>query len=96
MMTWLIYDITEDKIRKEVIRIAQHYGMYRVQKSVFLGEVDKNKLDKIIEESKKAINLEEDSVYIFPMCEADYQRSVLLGLSFEEGIVRDEKPVLFF
>lgn len=96
MMTWLIYDITDDKKRKDVIRIAQYYGLYRVQKSVFLGNIEKEKLDKIIVESKKVIDLNEDSLYIFPVCDDDYKKATLLGLSFEKGIVQDEKPVLFF
>ena len=45
---------------------------------------------------KKVINLREDSLYIFPVCEADYKKATLLGLSFEKDIVQDEKPVLFF
>lgn len=96
MMTWLIYDITDDRKRREIIKIAQKYGLYRVQKSVFLGNIEKDKLDKVIVESKKAIDLKEDSVYIFPVCDADYKKATLLGLSFERGIVQDEKPVLFF
>ncbi len=96
MMTWLIYDITDDRKRREIIKIAQKYGLYRVQKSVFLGNIEKDKLDKVIAESKKAIDLKEDSVYIFPVCDADYKKATLLGLSFERGIVQDEKPVLFF
>ena len=96
MMTWLIYDITDDRKRREIIKIAQKYGLYRVQKSVFLGNIEKDKLDKVIVESKKAIDLKEDSVYIFPVCDEDYKKATLLGLSFERGIVQDEKPVLFF
>ena len=63
---------------------------------MFLGNIEKDKLDKVIAESKKAIDLKEDSVYIFPVCDADYKKATLLGLSFEKGIVQDEKPVLFF
>ena len=96
MMTWLIYDITDDRKRRELIRIAQKYGLYRVQKSVFLGNIEKEKLDKVKKKKKKVIDLKEDSVYIFPVCDADYKKATLLGLSFEEDIVRDEKPVLFF
>lgn len=96
MMTWLIYDITDDRNRREIIRIAQKHGLYRVQKSVFLGNIEKDKVDEIIVETKKAIDLREDSVYIFPVCESDYKKATLLGLSFEQDIVKDEKPVLFF
>ncbi|WP_369714811.1 CRISPR-associated endonuclease Cas2 [Leptotrichia alba] len=96
MMTWFIYDITDDRNRSRLIKIAQKHGLYRVQKSVFLGNIEKDEIDQIIKESKKVINLREDSVYIFPVCETDYKKATLLGLSFEEDIVKDEKPVLFF
>ena len=96
MLTWFIYDITDDKIRSNIVKIAREYGLYRVQKSVFLGNIEKDEIDQIIKESKKVIDLREDSVYIFPVCEADYKKATLLGLAFEEDLVKDEKPVLFF
>ena len=96
MMTWFIYDITDDRNRSRLIKIAQKHGLYRVQKSVFLGNIENDEIGQIIKESKKVIDLREDSVYIFPVCETDYKKATLLGLSFEEDIVKDEKPVLFF
>ena len=96
MMTWFIYDITDDRNRSRLIKIAQKHGLYRVQKSVFFGNIEKDEIDQIIKESKKVIDLREDSVYIFPVCETDYKKATLLGLSFEQDIVKDEKPVLFF
>ena len=95
MMTWFIYDITDDRNRSRLIKIAQKHGLYRVQKSVFLGNVNKNKMDEIILESKKIINLKEDSVYIFPMCEKDFKMAVLLGQSFDKELVTDKKSMLF-
>ena len=55
MLTWFIYDISDDKVRNNIVKIAREYGLYRVQKSVFLGNVNKNKMDEIILESKKII-----------------------------------------
>ena len=95
MLTWFIYDITDDKIRSNIVKIAREYGLYRVQKSVFLGNVNKNKMDEIILESKKIINLKEDSVYIFPMCEKDFKMAVLLGQSIDKELVTDKKSILF-
>ena len=95
MLTWFIYDITDDKIRSNIVKIAREYGLYRVQKSVFLGNVNKNKMDEIILESKKIINLKEDSVYIFPMWEKDFKMAVLLGQSFDKELVTDKKSILF-
>ena len=45
MMTWFIYDITDDRNRRELIKIAQKHGLYRVQKSVFLGNIEKDEVD---------------------------------------------------
>lgn len=95
MLTWFIYDISDNKVRNDIVKIAREYGLYRVQKSVFLGNVNKNKMDEIILESKKVINLKEDSVYIFSMCEKDFKMAVLLGQSFDKELVTDKKSVLF-
>ena len=56
MMTWFIYDITDDRNRSRLIKIAQKHGLYRVQKSVFLGNIEKDEIDQIIKESKKVID----------------------------------------
>lgn len=95
MMTWFIYDISDNKVRAKIVKIAKEYGLYRVQKSVFLGNMNRNKLDEIILESKKIINFNEDSLYIFPMCEEDYRKVILLGQSFDKDFISGEKPVLF-
>lgn len=96
MMTWLIYDITDDRNRREIIRIAQKHGLYRVQKSVFLGNIEKDEVDEIIVETKKAIDLREDSVYIFPVCEADYKKATLLGLHLLSKTLLKMKSQYYF
>ena len=71
----IIYDISDNKVRNNIVRIAREYGLYRVQKSVFFGNINNNKMDEIILESKKVINFQADSVYIFPMCEKDFKKA---------------------
>lgn len=95
MLTWFIYDISNDKIRNKVSKIAQEYGLYRVQKSVFFGNINKNKLDEIILKSKKIINIDGDSLYIFPMCEKDFKNSILIGPSIDTELITGKKQFLF-
>jgi len=38
MLTWVIYDISDDNIRAHTADVCKKYGLYRVQKSCFLGE----------------------------------------------------------
>jgi CRISPR-associated protein Cas2 len=39
MLTWVLYDITEDKIRTRIARRCLDFGLYREHKSVFLGDI---------------------------------------------------------
>ena len=39
MLTWVLYDIVNDRTRDKAARACLQIGLYRVQKSVFLGEV---------------------------------------------------------
>ena len=43
MLTWVLYDIQKDKVRSKVAKLCLKAGIYRVQYSVFLGELDKTK-----------------------------------------------------
>ena len=95
MLVWFIYDISETKTRNRIVKMAQENGLYRVQKSVFLGNIDKGLLNEIVLKSKKEINKKTDSVYIFPMCEKDFKKSILLGQVFDKKFVIDDVDVLF-
>ncbi|MBS7631717.1 CRISPR-associated endonuclease Cas2 [Candidatus Bathyarchaeota archaeon] len=89
MLTWVIYDISSDKIRGRVASICKKYGLYRVQKSAFLGTLNNNQLDSLALECEEAIE-EEDSVFVFPMCESCYKGVRLIGKGFNDELVRDE------
>lgn len=95
MLVWCIYDITETKIRNKIVKLVQEYGLYRVQKSVFLGNIEKNDLDEIILQSEELINKETDSVYIFPMCKKDFKSVILQGQAFDKNLVSDKVKALF-
>lgn len=94
MLTWFIYDISENKTRRKIVKLAEQKGLYRVQKSVFLGTIDNNILDEIILKSRGYLNLETDSLYIFPVCEKDFKNIKLLGQAFNKELVTDELKAL--
>ena len=47
MICWVIYDIKKDKSRTRVSKICKGSGLYRVQKSVFLGNLEDNEKDTL-------------------------------------------------
>lgn len=95
MLVWFIYDIAVDKVRKKISDKAIEQGLYRVQKSVFLGNIDTNLLDELVVFAETVIDPEEDSVYIFPMCQEDFKKVDLLGQAFDKAMVNDEISSFF-
>ena len=95
MLTWVLYDIPEDKVRNRVAKYCLEAGIYRVQKSVFLGEVNRTKLKELQFKIEELINPEEDSVYIFPVCKEDFKNSILLGQAFDRDLITEAVKALF-
>jgi CRISPR-associated protein Cas2 len=94
-LIWIIYDITDDKIRNKVAKICKDKGLYRVQKSAFLGTINRNQLDELSVFCDDIIDQDTDSVYIFPMCSEDFRKVILLGQAFDKKLVTDEVKALF-
>lgn len=95
MLVWIIYDIKEDKKRTRIAKACKDKGLYRVQKSAFLGTLNKNQIDELKIMCEDIINPDEDSIYIFPMCEDDFKKVKLLGQAFDKNLVTDEVKALF-
>ncbi|MBC7362581.1 MAG: CRISPR-associated endonuclease Cas2 [Candidatus Aminicenantes bacterium] len=93
-LVWIIYDIVDNKTRTKIARACKNKGLYRVQKSAFLGTLNKNQIDELKIICKDMINPEKDSVYIFPMCEDDFKSVILLGQAFDEDLVSNEVKAL--
>ena len=96
MIVWILYDIEKDKPRNKVAKACLQAGLYRVQKSVFLGTIDENEKDTLHLRIEELINEETDSVYIFPMSKAELKQTALMGQAFDKKLVTDEVKALFF
>ena len=94
-LVWIIYDIVEDKPRTKIAKCCKEAGLYRVQKSVFLGTIARNRLDELRLQIEELTNVEVDSVYIFPMCDEDFRKVKLLGQAFDQKLVTDDVRALF-
>lgn len=90
MLTWVVYDISNDRTRTKVARRCLDFGLYRVQKSVFLGEVPPNRIDEILLFSQELLDPVTDAVYVFPMCRQDFDRVRIVGQGFDRQLVADE------
>lgn len=96
MICWVLYDIKKNKPRSKVAKICKQSGLYRVQKSVFLGSLEDNEKDTLELSISDLIDEETDSVYIFPMSKNELRQTALLGQAFDKKLVTDEVKSLFF
>lgn len=95
MLVWVVYDIVDNNVRSRVAKICKGYGLYRVQKSAFLGDINRNQIDELALRCKELTDAEKDSVYIFPMCEEDFRKVKMIGIPFDKELVSDEVKALF-
>jgi CRISPR-associated protein Cas2 len=95
-LVWIIYDITNDSKRGKIAKLCKEAGLYRVQKSVFLGTIARNRLDELNLQIEEQVEEKTDSVYIFPLCEQDFKKVRTMGQAFDRKLVTDEIKALFF
>ncbi|MBW2036239.1 MAG: CRISPR-associated endonuclease Cas2 [Deltaproteobacteria bacterium] len=96
VLVWILYDISADRSRNKVAKTCKQYGLIRVQKSAFLGRLEKNRFDELAEICLSLIDEDADSVYLFPFCQEDFRQVKVLGQGFDRKLVNDEVLQQFF
>lgn len=91
-----MYDIADDKIRRKAIKICKNVGLYRVQKSIFLGDIEENDFDEVKLRLEDTVDLKNDSVYVFTMSKKELNKAGLIGQVFDKELVTDEIISKFF
>jgi CRISPR-associated protein Cas2 len=95
MIIWVIYDIKKDKPRNKIAKLCKQAGLYRVQKSVFLGTLEENDKDTLELQLDEWLDTDTDSIYIFPMSKNELKQTVLMGQAFDKKLVTDQVKALF-
>jgi CRISPR-associated protein Cas2 len=90
VLTWVVYDITKDRTRTKIAKRCLDYGLTRVQKSVFLGDLPPNRVEEVLQFSQELLDPQTDAVYVFPMCREDFERVRIVGQGFDRKLVADE------
>mgnify|MGYP001199449380 CR=1 FL=1 len=79
MYAWVIYDIRKNKTRTRVAKRCKYYGLIRVQKSVFLGQIKAKWLKIIHGELTNTINQRTDRLFIVPISPSQFKRVLQSG-----------------
>jgi CRISPR-associated protein Cas2 len=77
MIYFVMYDIEDNKVRKKIADYLMEKGLYRVQKSIFLGETHRREFKNISEvlAEIQASYENSDSIFLVPLAE-DYLKSM--------------------
>ncbi len=79
MLSLIIYDIPNDKLRSKVADICLDYGLERIQYSAFLGEINHNRREELLQKIKREVGRKQANVQLFPICDKDVRlRQIVL------------------
>jgi CRISPR-associated protein Cas2 len=67
------YDITDDGRRSRLAALLQAFGD-RIQKSVFVLQIDHAGMDEVRERARDIIDFDDDSLYLFAQCGTCWER----------------------
>ncbi len=79
MKVLVVYDISNDTLRNRIAEILKDFGLERIQKSAFIGELtseERKDLRTILQSEDLDKN---DRIDIFPICDRDLKMHVVIS-----------------
>ena len=90
----LTFDITNNKDRRILIKFIQNAGLFRIEKSVFLGETTKYKMKELLEKIKKYLYRDKIIIHIFDINNKSMDNMININLKKDEKKIEEEKQYL--
>ena len=94
MIFWVIYDISSNKTRSRIASKCKNYGLDRIQKSAFIGNLTRNKIEMLALEIRESVNEPTDCVFIMPSCKECFTSKEIVGNFDEEKVKQKEFLIL--
>lgn len=98
MICFILYDISNNKIRTHIAKYLEEKGCFRVQKSVFMAQLNR-KLYLDIVSSITAIQEgydNSDSVFFVPVSEDEIRGMKIIGKNLNFDLILRRKHTLVF
>ncbi len=89
MYTLASFDIKFKTNQDNIEKIFQHYGLRKLQSSLYAGDLD-NSERELLKENINEIIRENDSVLIIPICQSCYSKKEICGreIKFKDELYR--------
>lgn len=98
MMFFVLYDISSNKVRTQVVKYLERKGCIRVQRSVFLADLDISVYNQIKQDltEVQAAYENNDSILVVPIS-TDYLKAMkIIGQQLQLDVIMHNKSTLFF
>jgi len=73
MLTLVVYDIEEDRIRNKVAELCKDYGLVRIQYSGFVGRLNHHKRSELCRRLRRLLGRSPGNIQIWPICDKDVE-----------------------
>ena len=73
----IIYDISDNNLRLLISETLKDYGLKRIQKSAFMGILQKHSLNLLLTDLRRMITV--DSIIVFCICDLDFRNIIPIG-----------------
>lgn len=71
LLTFVVYDIEDDRIRGRIANACKDYGLERIQYSAFCGPLDASRRSELSARLADTLGKDIGKVLVLPVCEKD-------------------------
>lgn len=98
MLFFVMYDVESNKVRRYVVKYLERQGCTRIQKSIFLADLEMSKFNEIKNDlaEVQAVYENNDSILVVPIT-TEYLRSMkIIGQNIDIDVITHSRNTLFF
>lgn len=95
MFLWIMYDVAAQKRLKRVASLCHENGFRRIQKSVYLGQINQEEAIRLREDILRVIQPKQDRVLMLPVTKQCLQSAAALGADCGLMEILDPPAIVF-
>jgi CRISPR-associated protein Cas2 len=71
LLTYVVYDVPDDRVRMRVMNTCRDYGLAHTQYSVFSGPLDATRRNELFARLSDTLGDDSGHIIVVPVCEKD-------------------------
>lgn len=88
MKVLVVYDVSEDSRRLKLAGELKWYGLSRIQRSAFQGDLDSQRFKNLIRRAREIVDVRTDVVHVVPLGLREWEGRIVLGKEgYREALV---------